>query len=91
MENGPANLEKDGYSAENYRPLNDGCAGLMNKEHWVIASWKPTHESGLSIGTSEQIQHVVIVPLLAKSRASLKPSQREGETTVQFLVRGVLT
>lgn len=84
MENGPAKLEKDGYSAESDRPLNDGYAGLMNREHWVIASWKPTYESALSIGTSEQMKQVVIVPFLAKTRASLKPSQREGGPLLSF-------
>ena len=51
---------------------DDEYNGLTNRKHWVVASWKPTYEPIVLLGTSEKIQQ-----LLANLGARLKPSQKE--------------
>ena len=52
--------------------MPDDSIGLTHREHWVVASWKPTYEPAESLGNSEQIQQ-----LLAGMRSSLKMSRQE--------------
>ena len=54
---------------------DDEYISLTNREHWVVASWKPIYEPAESTGSFEQIQQ-----LLAETRARLKSSQQGLDT-----------
>ena len=70
-------FRKGGYETESHDPSSDdNYAGLIGREHWVIASWKPAYETVNLIGNSEQTDQ-----LLAEMKARLAPiqgSRKEG-------------
>ena len=75
-------FETEAYKTECHRPLaDDEYIGLTTREHWLVASWKPTFEPAESSSNSERIQQFLAVmrAKVKSSRQELGPARRDAD------------